>query len=220
MTSRRRNSGPTRDASVRRIALGALSLFGHYSGDRLAIRMRDRDSDIRRGFTGLRWYPVDESFRVPGRYVPHDEPRTMRLPNILGDVEAFRTSGSVALTVDGEELRMTAVDSGDRLWFIFRDLTSGSETYAAARFPCTRTPRMRTAGRRSTSTAPTTRRARSTRTRPARCRRARTGCRCGSRPGSSTTTTDGRHGPGADPGAPRMFPVVTGRTRSSRASRG
>ena len=116
------------------IALGPLSLFGHYSGDRLAIRMRDRDSDIRRGFTGLQWYPVDESFKVPGRYIPHDEPRTMALPNILGDVETFRTSGSVALTVDGEELRMTAVDSGGRLWFIFRDLTSGSETYPAARF--------------------------------------------------------------------------------------
>lgn len=116
------------------IALGPLSLFGHYSGDRLAIRMRDRDSDIRRGFAGLQWYPVDESFKVPGIYIPHDEPYTMALPNILGDVETFRTSGSVALTVDGEELRMTAVDSGGRLWFIFRDLTSGSETYPAARF--------------------------------------------------------------------------------------
>ena len=116
------------------IALGPLSLFGHYSGDRLAIRMRDRDSDIRRNFTGLRWYAVDESFRVAGRYIPHDEPHTMRLPNILGDVETFRTSGSVALTVDGEALRMTAVDSGGRLWFIFRDLTSGGETYPAARF--------------------------------------------------------------------------------------
>ena len=116
------------------ITLGPLTLFGHYSGDRLAIRMRDRESGIRRSFTGLRWYPIDESFRVPGRYIPHDEPRTMRLPNILGDVETFRTSGSVALTVDGEELRMTAVDSGGRLWFIFRDLTSGSETYPAARF--------------------------------------------------------------------------------------
>ena len=116
------------------IALGPLSLFGHYSGDRLAIRMRDRESDVRRGFTGLRWYPVDEAFRVHGRYIPHDEPRTMRLPNILGDVETFRTSGSVALTVGGAELRMTAVDSDDRLWFIFRDLTSGSETYPAARF--------------------------------------------------------------------------------------
>lgn len=30
------------------ITVGPLSLFGHYSGDRLAIRMRDRDSEIRR----------------------------------------------------------------------------------------------------------------------------------------------------------------------------
>ena len=116
------------------IALGPLSMFGHYSGDRLAIRMRDREGEIRRNFTGLRWYPVDESFRVTGRFIPHDAPRTMRLPNILGDIETFRTSGSVALSLDGEDLRMTAVDSGNRLWFIFRDLTSGSETYPAARF--------------------------------------------------------------------------------------
>ena len=116
------------------IALGPLSLFGHYSGDRLAIRMRDQESTIRREFTGLRWYPVNETFRVEGTFIPHDEPRTMELPNILGDVETFRTSGSVAMTVGGAEVRMTAVDSGGRLWFIFRDLTSGTETYPAARF--------------------------------------------------------------------------------------
>ncbi|MXZ73448.1 MAG: DUF1684 domain-containing protein [Acidobacteria bacterium] len=116
------------------IALGPLSLFGHYSGDRLAIRMRDQESTIRREFTGLRWYPVNETFRVKGTFIPHDEPRTMELPNILGDVETFRTSGSVAMTVGGAEVRMTAVDSGGRLWFIFRDLTSGAETYPAARF--------------------------------------------------------------------------------------
>ena len=116
------------------VRLGPLALFAHYSGDRLAIRLRDRESDIRRRFTGLRWYPVDDAFRVSGRYIPHDEPRVVELPNILGDVEMFRTSGSVALTVGGEDVRMTAVDSGDRLWFIFRDMTSGKETYPAARF--------------------------------------------------------------------------------------
>ncbi|MXY25273.1 MAG: DUF1684 domain-containing protein [Acidobacteria bacterium] len=116
------------------IALGPLSLFGHYSGDRLAIRMRDQESAIRQEFTGLRWYPVDDTFRVEGTFIPHDEPRAMELPNILGDVETFRTSGSVAMTVGGAEVRMTAVDSGGRLWFIFRDLTSGAETYPAARF--------------------------------------------------------------------------------------
>ena len=116
------------------ITIGPLSLFGHYSGDRLAIRLRDRDSEIRRDFTGLRWFPVAEDFRVRGRYIPHAEPRTVVLPNILGDVETFRTSGSVAFSVGGTEHRMTAFDAGGRLWFIFRDLTSGGETYPAARF--------------------------------------------------------------------------------------
>ena len=124
------HEGPERPT----IALDPLSLFAHFSGDRLAIRMRDRESDIRRGFRGLRWYPVDASFRVRGRYIPHDEPRTMELSNTLGDIQPVQTSGSVAVTIGGEELRLTAIDSDDRLWLIFRDLTSGSKTYPSARF--------------------------------------------------------------------------------------
>ena len=124
------HEGPDRPT----ISLGPLSLFAHASGDRLAVRLRDADSEIRRGFTNLRWYPVDESFRIRGRYLPHDEPRTMELSNNLGDVLTLRSSGSVALTLEGETLRMTTIDYDDRLWFVFSDLTSGSETYAAARF--------------------------------------------------------------------------------------
>ena len=116
------------------MTIGPLTLFGHYSGDRLAIRMRDRGSEIRRDFTGLRWFPPDESYRMRGIFIPHEEPRFLELPNILGDVETFRSSGSVKLTVRGQELTMTTIDSGSRLWFIFRDLTSGKETYPAARF--------------------------------------------------------------------------------------
>ena len=116
------------------VTIGPLTLFGHYSGDRLAIRMRDRGSEIRRDFTGLRWFQPDESYRVRGTFIPHEEPRFLELPNILGDVETFRSSGSVKLTVHGQELTMTTIDSGSRLWFIFRDLTSGKETYPAARF--------------------------------------------------------------------------------------
>ena len=122
--------GPNRPT----ITLGPLSLFCHASGDRLAMRLRDGGSEIRREFTKLRWYPVDESFRIRGRYLPHDKPRTMELANTLGDVVTLRTSGSVALTVKGEALRLTAIDYDGRLWFVFSDLTSGNETYPAARF--------------------------------------------------------------------------------------
>ena len=116
------------------ITIGALSMFAHYSGDRLAIRMRDKESKIRYEFRGLRWFPIDKGYRVRARYRPHDRSRVVKLPNILGDIETFTSSGSVTFTLGSQELRMMAVDSGDRLWFIFRDLTSGSETYPAARF--------------------------------------------------------------------------------------
>ena len=123
------------------ITIGHLSLFVHLSGKRLAIRMLDKDSAIRRGFSGLRWYPVDEAYRVPARFVPHDEPIEVRVQNILGDIETVTSSGVVRLQLAGEEIEMLPVDAADKLWFIFRDLTSGSDTYAAARFLYADAPR-------------------------------------------------------------------------------
>ncbi len=116
------------------ITIEDLTLFVHYSGERLAIRMLDKGSAIRRDFSGLRWYPVDEAWRVPARFVPHDEPIEVKIQNILGDIETVTSSGTVRMRLAGEELELLPVDAGDQLWFIFRDRTSGSETYAAARF--------------------------------------------------------------------------------------
>lgn len=113
---------------------GPVSLWVHASGERLAIRVRDTESALRRHFTGLAWYPVDESYRVRGKFTPHAEPLTVKTMNILGDVETYESTGHVTLTVAGREVRMLPVNSGGRLWFILRDATSGDETYPAARF--------------------------------------------------------------------------------------
>ena len=123
------------------LTIGSLTLFVHLSGERLAIRMRDQNSEIRRSFVGLRWYPIDESYRIRGRFVSHDEPMTVRIQNILGDVETHTSNGSVTLLVQGQELRLLPLAAGDQLWFIFRDLTSGLETYPAARFLYADAPR-------------------------------------------------------------------------------
>ena len=120
----------------RDLTVGDLTMWVHNSGERLAIRLRDTNSLIRKNFTGLNWFPVDERYRVRGRFIRHDEPITVSLPNILGDIEQFTSHGSIVLTLNGEQMKMLPVasESGERLWFIFRDLTSGSETYPAARF--------------------------------------------------------------------------------------
>ena len=96
--------------------------------------MRDRESDIRRGFAGLRWFPADESYRVRARFVPHEHQRLMRLPNNLGDVFTIPSGGSVAFALGDRELRLVAVEYDGELWLIFRDLTSGKETYPSARY--------------------------------------------------------------------------------------
>ncbi len=116
------------------LSIGPLTLFAHSSGPRLAIRMLDRNSAILRDFAGLDWYPVDADYRVRGRFVPHAEPQEVRIQNILGDVETLTSSGTVRLSIRGEEVEMLPVDADGQLWFIFRDLTSGAETYPAARF--------------------------------------------------------------------------------------
>ena len=113
---------------------GPVTFWVHESGERLAIRVRDTEAAIRRNFTHLEWYPVDEGYRVRGKFTPHAEPLTVKTINILGDIETYQSTGYVTLTVAGREVRMLPVNSGDQLWFILRDATSGDETYAAARF--------------------------------------------------------------------------------------
>jgi uncharacterized protein len=119
-----------------RIGLGDLQLWVHMSGDRMSIRLRDKNSHLRKEFAGLSWFPVNEAYRVEAQYVPYDKPKTVHVPNILGDIDTMPVPGFVTFTLNGQALKMEAVaDQGDKeFWFIFRDLTSGKETYAATRF--------------------------------------------------------------------------------------
>jgi uncharacterized protein (DUF1684 family) len=118
-----------------RVIMGDLSLFVHASGKRRAIRLRDKSSRIRSEFAGCRWFPIDASYRVEGRLMPYNALKRFELPNILGDGEEFTSPGLVAFTLHGREIKMEPVlSSRGRYWFIFRDQTSGKETYGAARF--------------------------------------------------------------------------------------
>jgi uncharacterized protein len=126
-----------------RIGLQDLTLWVHQSGDRLAIRLRDKNNHLRKEFAGLSWYPVSEAYRVDGRFVPYDTPKTMQIPNILGDVDSMVSPGTAAFSIGGQRMQMLAISDPDHpkeLWFIFRDLTTGKETDPAARFLYTPMP--------------------------------------------------------------------------------
>src|SRR5215831_801612 len=112
-----------------------LTLVTHTSGDRPAIRLIDKNSRLRKEFTGLKWYPIDESYRVTAHYVPYDSPKPTEHPNILGDTIKTIFSGYVTFSLRGQTYRLEAETNKSKgLSFVFRDLTSGKESYPAARF--------------------------------------------------------------------------------------
>jgi hypothetical protein len=72
---------------------------------------------------------------VTAQYLPYASPKEVQIANILGDVDKMSSPGEVVFTLQDKQLRMEAVqDDPNSLWFVFRDMTSGKETYGAARF--------------------------------------------------------------------------------------
>lgn len=117
------------------LVMGDLALMLHSSGDRYAIRLIDKNSSLLKNFTGLQWYPVSESYRLNAHYVPFDSPKVIDIPNIAGDSRPVPFSGYVSFSLRGQEYRLEVqTDEARRIYIVFRDLTSGKETYPAARF--------------------------------------------------------------------------------------
>ena len=110
-------------------------------GLRYGIRVRNVNHPQRREFHGLQWFPVQGSYRVRARWIAHSQPKTIAIPNVLGDTEQRPSPGYAEFTLAGKPCRLEPVVDGKELFFIFRDLTSGQETYPAGRFLYAAMPR-------------------------------------------------------------------------------
>jgi uncharacterized protein (DUF1684 family) len=122
------------DAAATFVTIGDLTMLLIQRGERHAIRLWDRRSSAREAFTGRRWYPVREAYRLAARFVAHDPSQTLPVPNILGETEQRHSPGYAVFALDGHGLRLDAVTEGDELFFIFRDQTAVDTTYPAGRF--------------------------------------------------------------------------------------
>lgn len=124
------------------IRIGDLSLSVLKRGERFAIRLKDKCSRARREFSGLRWYPVKEEYRITAQFIAYEQPKEFPIINVLGDVEKYKSPGVLKFKLNGQEYTLQPVSSGDdELFIIFRDLTSNKTTYAASRFIYTGKPK-------------------------------------------------------------------------------
>jgi len=103
--------------------------------ERFGIRLKDSNSDARRTFKGLYWFPVDEDWKVIARFEAFPEPKEIAVPNVLGGNFKMKSPGVLKFSLKGKEYSLQPVDEGDgTLFIIFRDKSSASETYKSGRF--------------------------------------------------------------------------------------
>lgn len=116
------------------VRIKALSLLVIQRGSRYGIRLRDNNNEMRRRFTGLKYFPVNEEYRLKAKFVPYNPAKVIAVPNILGGTENESSPGYAEFTLQGQVLRLDPILEDGRLFFIFKDLTAGKETYPAGRF--------------------------------------------------------------------------------------
>jgi len=114
-----------------------LRMYVIQRGDRIGIRVKDPNSEVRRDFLGLDYFPIDSSYRMQLPLQRYESPREISVPSVLGTSQPRLALGFVEFERDGRQWQLVPVvsDADDReLFFIFGDLTNGKETYGAGRF--------------------------------------------------------------------------------------
>ncbi|GAA3749412.1 DUF1684 domain-containing protein [Terriglobus aquaticus] len=101
------------------------------------IVARDTQAPELLAFHGLRWYAPDARYRVTAQWQPYPAPRTVRIVNRIGQVSNDPSYGVAQFTLNGHSYQLEpTIEQGanEPLFFVFRDLTSRTDTYQGGRF--------------------------------------------------------------------------------------
>lgn len=115
-----------------RVRLDGTTFMPIARGGRIGLRVWHPEAETRTKFAGVRWYPDDPAFRVIAKWVP--KPGKLVIVDVLGDRSETPSTGVAEFVLKGKTYRLRPDESGDGLFFVFRDRTSGRGTYGAGRF--------------------------------------------------------------------------------------
>jgi hypothetical protein len=113
------------------VQVGPISFYVIERGDKLGIRVKDRNSQTLQTFKGTQFFPINAAFRFEAKFIP--DPRKIAVPSVIGQTEMQESPGIVEFSYKGQTYRLRPVYEGKTLFFIFKDLTSKKETYPAGR---------------------------------------------------------------------------------------
>ncbi len=127
-------TGPEAD-SADRLTIGSCSLQLLRRTGKLAIRVRDSNSSLIRDFAGERWFAPSPAYRIPARFVAAAPGSSIEFQNVRGAALSQDLAGTVEFELEGRLWKLQATqDEPGKLFVVFRDRTSGQETWPGGRF--------------------------------------------------------------------------------------
>jgi len=103
--------------------------------NRFALRLRDYEHPAIAAFPPIEYYPINPALRVAAELHRFAEPKILKVDTVIEGLGWQPESpGVVVFELENQTLQLEAYASGDELFFVFGDRTSGRETYPAGRF--------------------------------------------------------------------------------------
>jgi uncharacterized protein len=124
-----------------RLRIGSRTVQVIDRGGKLALRVWDAESPVRKGFHGIDTFPVDPRWRIEARWEAYPVARDVVTPSVAGPPQRGEAPGLARFTIDGRALALEPTLEGDSLFFVFKDETARKETYGAGRFLAAEAPR-------------------------------------------------------------------------------
>ena len=124
-----------RDGLPDHVEQGALSIFVIERQGRFAARIRDRAWAARQPFAGVGHYPEDPAWSVDAAWQPLEKPQVLQVPDVTGELQPVTVAHKAVFMVAGQRVELLPMSvSEHEVFFVFRDRSSGRETYGAGRF--------------------------------------------------------------------------------------
>jgi uncharacterized protein (DUF1684 family) len=115
------------------ITIGSITMKIIIRGAITLVRAWDQKSPAGKQFTGFKYYPVNEAYRVKAKYIQYDPPKIVERIDIIGTKTQGQYLGRVEFMMHGAACSMEAEKSDDKILFHFTDATSKLTTYGGGR---------------------------------------------------------------------------------------
>jgi len=118
------------------VKVGSVSMNLHRFSNQHALRVRDSSMPAIQDFSGCKWYEIKPEYCVRGQLTRLNSPAAIEVTTSVETVDEYRNVGAIEFELLGRRLQLLAspASKANELFIIFRDATSGHETYGAGRY--------------------------------------------------------------------------------------